>query len=93
VTAPVSSRAYFVPEGVVLLPGVADGAGVASLEELGALGDVLGYDDGGGVVGGEAEGERSIGRSPTRSERSVHAAASVTTNASARQPESALFMD
>jgi hypothetical protein len=57
---------------------------------LGVLGVAVG---GGGVVGGEADGVRSRGRSPTRSvPESVQAVASVPTSASAARPNSALFM-
>jgi hypothetical protein len=86
---------YFVPEddGLVLeLPlGVLDGdpEEVVSLEELGVLGDAVG----GGVVGGEAAGVRSAGRSPTRPvPLSEQAVARVATSASAEKPSNAFFM-
>ena len=61
-----------------------------SLEVLGVLGVAVG---GGGVVGGEADGVRSLGRSPTRPvPLSVQAVARVATSASAVRPKSALFM-
>ena len=59
--APVRTTGYFVAgDGLVLL-GVLDGDPdvVVSLDELGVA-------VGGGVVGGEADGVRSLGRSPTR---------------------------
>ena len=79
---------YFVPEddGVVLeLPlGV-----LVSLDE----GGVLGVAVGGGVVGGEADGARSAGRSPTRPvPLSEQAVARVATSASAEKPSNAFLM-
>lgn len=86
---------YFVPEddGLVLeLPlGVLDGdpEEVVSLDELGVLGDAVG----GGVVGGEAAGVRSAGRSPTRPvPLSEQAVARVATSASAEKPSNAFLM-
>jgi hypothetical protein len=68
-----------------------DGDGVvgAGLGD-GVLGDV---EDAGGVVLGEADGVRSAGRSPSRSERdSEQAVANVATSASAQKPESSFFI-
>jgi hypothetical protein len=91
------NRVYFVPgdDGLVLeLPlGVLDGdpEGVVSLEELGVLGVTIG---GGGVVGGEADGVRSVGCSPTRPvPLSVQAVARAATSASAEKPSNAFFME
>jgi hypothetical protein len=89
VNAPVRPTCYFVAGGGVVLLGVLDGDPdvVVSL-------DVLGVAVGGGTVGGEADGVRSLGRSPTRLEPlSVQAVARVAMSASAEKPESALFMD
>jgi hypothetical protein len=75
-------------DGLVLL-GVLDGDPdvVVSFDELGVA-------VGGGVDGGEADGVRSLGRSPTRLEPlSVQAVARVAMSASAERPKSALFMD
>jgi hypothetical protein len=55
--------------------------------------DVLG-EDGVDVVGGDADGVRSPGRSPTRPvPLSVHPAASAATSARAEMPVNALFMN
>jgi hypothetical protein len=96
VHAPVREPCYFVPgdDGLVLeLPlGVLDGDPevVESLEELGVLGVTVG----GGVVAGEADGVRSVGRSPTRPvPLSVQAVARVATSASAEKPSNAFFME
>ena len=57
---------------------------------LGVRGVAVG---GGGVVGGDAAGVRSPGRSPTRSvPESVQPVASVATSASPARPNSALLM-
>jgi len=80
---------YFVPADGLVLLGVLDGDPdvVVSFDELGVA-------VGGGVVGGEADGVRSLGRSPTRLEPlSVQAVARVAMSASAERPKSALFMD
>ena len=80
---------YFVPADGLVLLGVLDGDPdvVVSFDELGVA-------VGGGVVGGEADGVRSLGRSPTRLEPlSVQAVARVAMSASADRPKSALFMD
>ena len=94
--APVREPCYFVPgdDGLVLeLPlGVLDGDPevALSVEEPGVLGVTMG----GGVVGGEADGVRSVGRSPTRSvPLSVQAVARAATSASAEKPSNAFFME
>jgi hypothetical protein len=83
-------------EPLELLPGTADGdVVVASVDGLVALGGVavLGDEAGGGSVDGDAEGARSLGRSPTRPvPLSEQAAARVATSANANRLESALFM-
>jgi hypothetical protein len=89
VNAPVRTTCYFVPDDGLVLLGVLDGDPdvVVSLDELGVA-------VGGGVLGGEADGVRSLGRSPTRLEPlSVQAVARVAMSASAERPKSALFMD
>ncbi len=79
---------YDEPELLGVLDG--DPEVVVSLEEFGVLGVAVG---GSGVVGGEADGVRSLGRSPTRLEPlSVQAVARVATSASAERTKSALFM-
>ena len=87
--APARTTCYFVAGGGVVL-GVLDGDPdvVVSVDEPGVA-------VGGGVLGGEADGVRSLlGRSPTRLEPlSVQAVARVATSASAERPKSALFMD
>ena len=87
--APARTTCYFVPDDEPGLLGVlaGDPEVVVSLDVLGvAVG-------GGGVVGGEADGVRSLGRSPTRPvPLSVQAVARVATSASAVRPKSALFM-
>lgn len=88
------SRRYFVFDVSVLeLPlGELDGDPdvVVSVDVLGVLGVAVG---GGGVVGGEADGVRSLGRLLVRLvPLSVQAVASVVTSASAVKPNSALFM-
>lgn len=73
--------------------GVALGAPdvVVSVLERGVPGVTVG---GGGVVGGDADGTRSPGRSLTRSlGASVQAVARVATNARAETPNSTLFMN
>ena len=94
--APVREPCYFVPgdDGLVLeLPlGVLDGDPevVVSVEEPGVLGVTVG----GGVVVGEADGVRSVGRSPTRPvPLSEQAVARAATSASAEKPSNAFFME
>lgn len=82
---------YFVPVEPGVLGAFDDGAPDVVVS-LGALGGVA--RGGGGVVGGDADGVRSIGRSLTRPVSvSVQPAARVAASASAETPKSALFMN
>ena len=81
-----------------MAPGVVDVGPepdvVVSVDELGVDGVVEGAAEGGIVVGGEADGALSTGRSLVRGvSASVHPAASVATKASAETLRSARLMN
>ena len=80
-------------EGVEL--GLVLSLELGTVDEAGEEGDVEGSDvEGDVVVGGDADGERSPGRSLVRGvPLSVQAVASIATSARAETLSSALFMD